>query len=237
MFFPGSSFIIKDINYIDNNNRVKIILNYNGKFQEKYNLIYEDKRRLNDLIKENIMTKSIAGKELKFLKNGKYLIIERMSKLNVNRFFIKNVMKAKNLENNEIVYIKEIPNQFYSWPDKYQYQLTYLLKKLKLKTTKAVWSLKETFYINESFYIVVEIYDDYLSNYLKNIAKKGLPANLIKKIMFQLKEVLFSISMIYSFWEKLIIPDNILIKYINENKNDFDVYLDALYYTPSNMID
>ena len=85
--------------------------------------------------------------------------------------------------------------------------------------------------------MVVEIYDDYLSNYLKNIAKKGLPANLIKKIMLQLKEVLFSISMIDSFWEKLIIPDNILIKYTNENKNDFDVYLDALYYTPSNYID
>ena len=196
LFFPGSSFIIKDIDYIDNNNRVIIILNYNGKFKEKYNLIYENKRRLNDLIKENIMTKSIAGKELEFLKNGKYLIIERMSELNVNRFFIKNVMKAKNLENNEIVYIKEIPNIYYSWPDKYQYQLTYLLAKLKLKTTKAVWSLKETFYINDSFYIVVEIYDDYLSNYLKNIAEKGLPANLIKKIMFQLKEVLFNISKI-----------------------------------------
>ena len=183
------------------------------------------------------MTKSIAGKELEFLKNGKYLIIERMSELNVNRFFIKNVMKAKNLENNEIVYIKEIPNIYHSWRDKYQYQLTYLLEKLKLKTTKAVWSLKETFYFNDFFYIVVEIYDDYLSNYLKNIAKKGLPANLIKKIMLQLKEVLFSISMIDSFWEKLIIPDNILIKYTNENKNDFDVYLDALYYTPSNYID
>ena len=32
------------------------------------------------------MTKLIAGKELEFLKNGKYLIIERMSALNVNRF-------------------------------------------------------------------------------------------------------------------------------------------------------
>ena len=135
----------------------------------------------------------------------------------------KNVMNAKNLENNEIVYIKEIPNKYYRWPDKYKYQLTYLLEKLKLKTTKAVWSLKETFYINDYFHIVVEIYDDYLSNFLKNIAKKGLPANLIKKIMFQLKEVLFNISMIDSFWAKLIIPDNILIKYTNENKNDFDV--------------
>ena len=32
----------------------------------------------------------------------------------------KNVMNAKNLENNEIVYIKEIPNKYYRWPDKYQ---------------------------------------------------------------------------------------------------------------------
>ena len=48
LFFPGSSFVIKDINYIDNtnNNRVKIILNYNGKFKEKYNLIYSNKKKL-----------------------------------------------------------------------------------------------------------------------------------------------------------------------------------------------
>ena len=70
--------------------------------------------------------------------------------------------------------------------------------------------------------MVVEIYDDYLSNYLKNIKPKGLPANLIKKIIVQLKEVLF--SLIGSLDKRLIIPDNILIKYINE-KNNFDVYL------------
>lgn len=51
LFFPGSSFIIKEINNIDNN-KVQITLNYNGKFKEKYNVIYENKRRLNDLIKK-----------------------------------------------------------------------------------------------------------------------------------------------------------------------------------------
>ena len=71
LFFPGSSSIIKDIDYI-NNNVVKIILNYNGKFKEKYNVIYGDNERLNFLIRKNIITKFIAGKELEFFKDCKY---------------------------------------------------------------------------------------------------------------------------------------------------------------------
>lgn len=109
LFFPESSFIIKDINYIDNNERVKIILNYNGKFKEKYNLLYGNKIKLKELIKTNIIIKSNAGKELEFLKDGKYLIIERITYIKKSDR-ISNIMKAKNLENNEMVYIKEIPN-------------------------------------------------------------------------------------------------------------------------------
>ena len=51
LFFPGSSFIIKDIVYL-NNQTVNVLLNYHGKFKEKYNVIYQDKRRINDLIKK-----------------------------------------------------------------------------------------------------------------------------------------------------------------------------------------
>ena len=54
-----------------------MILNYNGKFKEKYNFIYDDKEKINDLINNNILTKNIAGKELTFLKGGKYLILEK----------------------------------------------------------------------------------------------------------------------------------------------------------------
>ena len=224
LFFPGSSFIIKDISYIDNNERVKIILNYNGKFREKYNLLYGNKKKLNDLIKTNIITKSIAGKELEFLKDGKYLILERITNIKKNEH-ISNIMKAKNLQNNEIVFIKEIPNNDFDY-EKYYNQLIYLLK--ELKDSDGVCSLKETFKINDSFYFVVEIYDDYLSNYLNKIKPKKLPPNLIKKIMIQFKKTF--IDLISTYGERLINPSNILIKYTNENKNNFDVFLneDAL---------
>ena len=84
-------------------------MNYNGKFKEKYNLLYGNKIKLKELIKTNIIIKSNAGKELEFLKDGKYLIIERITYIKKSDR-ISNIMKAKNLENNEMVYIKEIPN-------------------------------------------------------------------------------------------------------------------------------
>lgn len=39
------------------NNKIEIILNYNGKFKEKYSLIYEDQEKINNLIFNNIFTK------------------------------------------------------------------------------------------------------------------------------------------------------------------------------------
>ena len=67
LFFPGSSFIIKDIKDIEDN-KIEILLNYNGKFKEKYSLIYENQEKINNLIYNNELTKNIAGKELCFLK-------------------------------------------------------------------------------------------------------------------------------------------------------------------------
>ena len=104
-------------------------MNYNGKFKEKYNVFYGNKTKINELLKRNIITKSVAGKELEFLSNGKYLIIETVSDKKVG--FIKRIMKAKDLKNNEMVYIKEIYDEDNaSYDEKYFTQLTYLLKKL-----------------------------------------------------------------------------------------------------------
>ena len=220
LFFPGSSFIIKDIFYNENND-VKIILNYNGKFKERYNILYGNKIKINDLLKRNIITKSIAGKELEFLSNGKYLIIETLS--NESKGFIKRIMKAKDLKNNEKVFIKEIYDEIgASYDEKYYAQLTYLLE--KLNKSKYSCTLKDTFTINNNaFYMVVGIYDDNLSNYLKKIKPKGLPPNLILKIMLQLKDCFE--NLIGEIGERSINPYNILIKYYNEKKDNFDVFL------------
>ena len=107
LFFPGTSFIIKSIR--ENSDNVEMILNYNGKFKEKYNFIYDDREKINDLINNNILTKHIEGKELTFLKGGKYLILEKIT-------IEKNVLiyKGKDLEKDEIVAIKEINIVFFN---------------------------------------------------------------------------------------------------------------------------
>ena len=166
------------------------------------------------------MTKLIAGKELEFIKNGEYLITKNIS--NEASGFIKRVMKAKDLKNNQMVFIKEIWDEdFASYDEKYYAQLTYLLK--KQKKSKYSCSLKDTFTINNSYYMVVDIYDDKLSNYSKRIKPKGLPPNLIKKIMLQLKDCFF--SLIGEIGDRSINPFNISIKYTNEKKDNFDVFL------------
>ena len=102
LFFPGSSFIIKDIKDI-NNNKIEIILTYHGKFKEKYSLIYQDDDKINNLINKNEMTKNIVGKDLCFLKNGKYLKLEIMKEGGFCSF-----IKGKDLEKDEIVCIKQV---------------------------------------------------------------------------------------------------------------------------------
>ena len=76
---------------------------------------------------------------------------------------------------------------------------------------------------NNSYNMVVDIYDDNLSNYLKKIKPNGLPPNLIKKIMLQLKDCF--INLIGEIGERSINPENILIKYTNAKKNNFNVFL------------
>lgn len=71
--------------------------------------------------------------------------------------------------------------------------------------------------------MVVGEYDDNLSNYLKNIRPKGIPPNLIKKIISQLIITLKGLE--DEIGERFLNPRNILIKYTNEVKTNFDVFL------------
>ena len=220
LFFPGSSFIISDIKAIDDS-QIEIDLNYNGKFKEVYNVIYSDNIRVNKLIENNCITKLIAGKELEFLYNGNFLIIDNNINMHGENSLIKKVMKAKNLKNNEIVLIKELKGED-AFDEKYFNQLTYLLKESN-RISKYACSLKDTFQIKDKFYMVVGEYDDNLSNYLKNIRPKGIPPNLIKKIISQLIITLKGLE--DEIGERFLNPRNILIKYTNEVKTNFDVFL------------
>ena len=89
---------MKDINH----KKIEIKLNYNGKFKEKFSLIFEDQKKINNLIYNNELTKNISGKELCFLKNGKYLKGEI-----IDKGVFGSIFKGKDLETDEIVAIKQ----------------------------------------------------------------------------------------------------------------------------------
>ena len=189
-----------------NDGRIAITLNYNGKFREKYKLLYGNKQKLNNLIYNNILTKNIAGKELEFLKGGKYLIGEKIDEFGT-------VFKAKNLITDEIVSIKRIdkclmPNSIFN---------SIILNSLITisQKTKNFVKYKEHFETQYCYYIVQNVYDDNLEHIMK-INKKFTP-NLIHKIFTQLN--LTFIDLLSNFTFIVVRPSNILIKYCNPEKS------------------
>ena len=215
LFFPGTSFIIKQIRNIDDN-YIEIILNNNGKFKEKYNFIYDDKEKINNLINNNILTKNIAGKKLVFLKGGKYLINfeKKISEESFGAVFL-----GKDLETDEIVLIKKTNKQF-----NYEFIEADVTARIQISNeNKYSCKLRDYFTANDCFYMVLDYYDDNLENYFQNNGKKFSP-NLINKIFKQLNLV-FKELLNKHIVHRNINPKNILIKYSNEEKTKFDTFL------------
>ena len=235
LFFPGSSFIIKSIEYVKNN-KIEIKLNYNGKFKEKYSLIYEDQEKINNLIYNNELTKNISGKKLYFLKNGKYLKGEKIG----GAGFGVSIFKGKNLETDEIVAIKQfskiqkrkninnlneennnIINNKLDKSFKDAKREAYLYKKISEKINHSC-KFKDFFETQNDFNIVLSYFDDNLFKFLIRIQK--LPPNLIKKIFKQLNQAFKELLNNHIIHNDLN-PENILIKYNNEDKTNFDSFL------------
>ena len=214
LFFPGSSFIIKNIKNF-NNKKIEITLNYNGKFKENYSLIYENQNKLKDLLKNNTLTKELKYDNLWFLKKGRYLVGEQ-----IGRGGFSTVFKGKDMETGEIVAIKKI--------DKRCDIINYIkveIKMMKFISEKIKYSckFKDYFETNNSFYIISSCYDDDLNNYL--MKKEYLPPNLINKIFKQLNET-FKELLDNNIVHRDIKPGNILIKYDdNDEKKNFDSIL------------
>ena len=236
IFFPGSSFIIKNIKYIEDN-QIEILLNYNGKFKEKYSLIYENQEKINYLIYNNELTKNIAGKELCFLKNGKYLKEKLIIRGKYGEF-----VKGKDLETEEIVSIKqfskreiheEIVNKYLDDKKIIKEEIEHkyenlvwqanLLKKISNKI-KYSCKFKDFFETENDFYLIMTYYDDNLENYHLKKNEKTLFPNQIKKIFKQLNEV-FKELLNNHIVHRNINPQTILIKYNNEEETNFDSIL------------
>ena len=211
LFFPGSSFIIKNIKTI-NNNKIEITLNYNGKFKEKYSFIYNNKNKLNSLINNNVFTKNIAGKELEFLKDGKYLKEEQIDELGTT-------FKGKNLETDEIVSIKKIEKNIMS-KDHFEFRLIEPLKHITNNIKNSI-KYKEHFETENYYYIIQNVYDDNLEHFIK--INKGLTPNCIHKILNQINITIKDFLINKEFI--VVRPSNILIKYCNPEKTIFDSFL------------
>ena len=220
LFFPGSSFIIKNIK--DNNNKIEIILNYNGKFKEKYSFIYEECDKINNLIRTNVLTKNIAGKELSFVKGGRYLIGERM---NPNDLIgIYRIYKGKDLKADEIVVIKQFKKGGIFENAKAFYDEVNILKKISEKIKYTV-KCKDYFETKDYYYIILDYYDDSLEEFLKKCPKESnLSPNLINKIFNQLN-MTFKELLNNQIVHRNIRPETILIKYLNEDKTNFNSIL------------
>ena len=228
IFFPGSSFIIKNIKDI-NDNKIEILLNYNGKFKEKYSLIYDNQKKVNNLIYNNELTKNIAGKELCFLKGGQYLKGEKIGSIigylkGGGVGDIGGIFKGKDLRTDELVAIRQINKINYCINE----QEKRLINEIKLLITisdklKYTCKYKDYFQTENDFYLILSYYDDNLESFFQKHNKKLSP-NLIKKIFKQLN-LIFEEFCDNNMVHRDLRPENILIKYWNEDKTIFDCTL------------
>ena len=96
-----------------------------------------------------------------------------------------------------------------------------IMKSIK---SEYIVKLKENFYDEnyKSYYIVMELCESDLRKLLNKYKPKGLPLKIIKKIFLQLNDVLKKMLDNKYIYRDLK-PENILIKYIDNEKLNFDI--------------
>ena len=151
-------------------------------------------------------------------------------KYKINNIIIKGrftiIYKGKDLTKNEDIAIKEFHEAI---TDKTFNIYIDLVKKLKGNNSiNALDYFKE----NNKYYMIMELCDCNLYEFVSEY-KNGLKLSLIQKILLQLNVALKNIRFKY-FVDKYINPGDILIKYKDSSKTDFDVkltgYLTGIIY-------
>ena len=145
-------------------------------------------------------SKEIIGK-------GGYGIVFKVSEIGKNNLYALKFILKKDVED-----------------EKYQNEIE-IMKDLNKKNNKYIIRLIENFEIeNQAHCIVMELCDGSLKDILKKYKPNGLPLDMIKKIFKQLNEALKTM-IDEGYTHRDLKPDNILIKYTDTNKNDFDIKL------------
>ncbi len=152
--------------------------------------------------------------------NGKYAPVKILQGKGASGtlFLVKEISN----KNNKYA-LKLIPNELSS----FYYKEIEVLKNKRIKS-KYIIELKDSFYDkkNEGFCIVMELCDGDLKQILNEykLKRKGLPLNIINKIFIQLNEAL-KVMINNKYTHRDLKPGNILIKYTDEKKIDFDIKL------------
>ena len=158
---------------------------------------------------------------MQFLKGGKYLIGEQIDELGTT-------FKGKNLETDEIVSIKKISKNF-----EHINTIIDTIKKITERIPNSI-KFKEYFESENNYYFIQNCYDDNLEHFMR--INKKLTPNLIHKIFTQLNTTFKSLLDNDTFIT--VRPSNILIKYCNPEKTNFDSFFsDYFIFTEKNEKD
>ena len=146
-------------------------------------------------------------KSKEIIAKGGFGIVYKVSEIGKNNLYALKYILKKDVED-----------------EKYQNEIE-IMKDLNKKNNKYIIRLIENFEIeNQAHCIVMELCDGSLKDILKKYKPNGLPLDIIKKIFKQLNEALKTM-IAEGITHRDLKPDNILIKYTDANKNDFDIKL------------
>ena len=155
-----------------------------------------------------------------FLLNNNVIISNRYKIVrSIDKGSYGSIYKAIDLEKNKYVAIKQIKNikNFYD-EEKFNNEIDIMIQLKSLYSVK----LLDKFVYDNYFYIVMELYDTNLKNYVNE--KNGLTINEICQILYQLNFV-FLLMYENKIIHRDLKPENILIKYINDDKNNIEIKL------------
>ena len=149
-------------------------------------------------------------KSVKLIGKGEFGIIYKVLEIGTNNFYALKFINFINI--NEIKIFEE----------NYKNEIE-IVKNIK---NKYIIELKDYFIdkIHQSYCIVMELCDCDLRDILDKYKPNGLPINIIEKIFIQLNEAL-KIMQKKKYYHKNLKPENILIKYTDKNKTNFDIKL------------